>query len=235
MLGIIGSKADAINIKAQIGEYLKSLELTMSQEKTYITHARTETARFLGYEISTTQANSKITKDTNNIKRRSINGVIQLRVPRKVKANWIHRYTRQGKPHQIGGYIELTDYEIVETLKKKSKLPNYVVFTSDHGQILGENKSWGHIDLNEYVFKVPFVFMSLHKDNVFSQVEKYPAVISHQEISDLLVNLLGYRHPGKPPPLRRVFVMGYDLDGLEGGLWVELGDKDVGSVQQVIF
>ncbi len=133
------------------------------------------------------------------------------------------------------GFTDQVIYEIVETLKKKSKLPTYVVFTSDHGQILGENKSWGHIDLNEYVFKVPFVFMSLHKDNVFSQVEKYPAVISHQEISDLLVNLLGYRHPGKPPPLRRVFVMGYDLDGLEGGLWVELGEKDVGSVQQVIF
>jgi group II intron reverse transcriptase/maturase len=115
LLGVIGTKEDARNIKAQAAAHLRSLELTLSQEKTYITHARTEAARFLGYEISTAQANSKITKGTDNVKRRSVNGVIQFRVPRSVKTKWIGRYTRHGKPHQIGGYIELTDYEIVET------------------------------------------------------------------------------------------------------------------------
>ena len=115
LLGVIGTKEDARAIKAQLGKYLKGLELTMSQEKTYITHARTEAARFLGYEISTAWANTKITKDTGGVKRRSINGVIQLRVPKDIKSKWMRRYTRHGKPHQIGGYIELTDYEIVET------------------------------------------------------------------------------------------------------------------------
>lgn len=115
LLGVIGTKEDARNIKTQLGELLSNLELQMSQEKTYITHARTEAARFLGYEISTNHEDSKVTKGANNIKRRSVNGVIQLHVPREVKTKWIHRYTRHGKPHQIGGYIELTDYEIVET------------------------------------------------------------------------------------------------------------------------
>ena len=115
LLGVVGTKEDARNIKAQLAAHLKSLELTLSQEKTYITHASTGAARFLGYEISAAQANSKITKGTDNVKRRSVNGVIQLHVPRRVKTKWKRRYTRHGQPHQIGGYIELTDYEIVET------------------------------------------------------------------------------------------------------------------------
>lgn len=115
LLGVIGTKEDARNIKAQLGEHLKCLELEMSQEKTYITHAGTEAARFLGYEISTNHANDKVTKGANNVKQRSVNGVIQLCVPRAVKTKWMRRYTRDGRSHQIGGYIELTDYEIVET------------------------------------------------------------------------------------------------------------------------
>ena len=115
LLGVIGTKKDAQAIKAEISNYLNNLNLTLSQEKTYITHASTDAATFLGYEISTTQANGKIIKGIDNVKRRSVNGVIRLCVPRLVKMAWLHRYTRNGKPHHIGGYIELSDYEIVET------------------------------------------------------------------------------------------------------------------------
>ena len=120
--------------------------------------------------------------------------------------------------------------QIVRDVMKKSPFPTYVIFTSDHGQVLGENKSWGHNDLNEFVFKIPFVFLSKTKDAIFEKVNRLPAFATHKQMSDLIVELLGYRNPTPPTDQNRVFVMGYDLDGLEGGLWVKLKGDDIESV-----
>src|SRR5258708_1661926 len=51
MIGIIGSKADAVTLKAWLGDYLRTeLQLELSAEKTLITNAK-ERVRFLGYDI----------------------------------------------------------------------------------------------------------------------------------------------------------------------------------------
>ena len=53
ILGFIGSKSEAEAIKTTIGAFLnEKLKLELSASKTLITHARTEHARFLGYDIS---------------------------------------------------------------------------------------------------------------------------------------------------------------------------------------
>lgn len=122
---------------------------------------------------------------------------------------------------------------IVREVMRKSNLPTYVVFTSDHGQVLGENKSWGHNDLNEFVFKIPFMFFSKAKDPVFEKVNQFSSFTTHKQISDLIVDLLGYRNPTAlkiEQTGNKVFVMGYDLDGLEGGMWVEIGPDGIKSV-----
>jgi Retron-type reverse transcriptase len=78
LLGISGPKHDAVKVKEQIKTFLASeLKLTLSEEKTLITHAKTEKARFLGYDIHV------LHQDTKHDKRgqRSINGVIGFRVP----------------------------------------------------------------------------------------------------------------------------------------------------------
>jgi hypothetical protein len=52
IIGVIGSKQDAEIIKADIGQFLReNLKLTMSVEKTKITHGK-DKARFLGYDIT---------------------------------------------------------------------------------------------------------------------------------------------------------------------------------------
>lgn len=51
LIGIIGSKAEARNVKAWLAQYLKEkLGLELSEEKTLITHA-SKRVRFLGYDI----------------------------------------------------------------------------------------------------------------------------------------------------------------------------------------
>jgi hypothetical protein len=53
LLGCIGPKEEAIQIKEQLRRHLaENLKLELSEEKTLITHVKTERARFLGYEIT---------------------------------------------------------------------------------------------------------------------------------------------------------------------------------------
>ncbi|SDN93684.1 Reverse transcriptase (RNA-dependent DNA polymerase) [Streptomyces sp. cf386] len=77
LLGFTGPKAKAEEIKRRLSEFLRDeLKLELSQEKMLVTHARTQAARFLGYEITTQQNSSKVTRG-----RRAVNGQIALRVP----------------------------------------------------------------------------------------------------------------------------------------------------------
>lgn len=122
--------------------------------------------------------------------------------------------------------------EIIQRIFSQSKMPTYIVFTSDHGQVLGENKSWGHSDLNEYVFKVPFLFLSSSKDNIYKQVNAMPEFVVHEDLSSLLIYLLGYGDFPKFTNERKVFVMGSDLDGLDGGMWVKINAQGIESVQK---
>jgi group II intron reverse transcriptase/maturase len=108
LLGFIGSKAEAEEIKRNLKEFLKEkLHLELSEEKTLITHARSEPARYLGYEVIVLQDDQCRCKTTSGIYRnkRGINGGIGFRVPREVLETKIKRYQRHGKP------IHLTERE----------------------------------------------------------------------------------------------------------------------------
>lgn len=87
ILGFTGPKAEATEIKEQLREFLKSsLKLELSPEKTLITHARTEKALFLGYEIGIMHDDDKV-KPTQarggatDFTKRCINGHVWLGVP----------------------------------------------------------------------------------------------------------------------------------------------------------
>ena len=59
LLGFIGPKGEAEAIRSCIGTFLRDdLKLEMSPDKTLITHAGTDKARFLGYEITTWEKRS---------------------------------------------------------------------------------------------------------------------------------------------------------------------------------
>jgi group II intron reverse transcriptase/maturase len=140
ILGFTGPKSEARAIKAEVGRFLmEKLNLTLSQKKTTITHARTQKARFLGYNITTAWCDSKVSKFKSGGKRRSINGQIQLRVPYDVIIKWRQRYTRQGKPASIGSYINLSDFEIVETFGAQLRgLVNYYGYANNIGVALNQ-------------------------------------------------------------------------------------------------
>ena len=86
-----------------------SLKLELSHEKTLITHARTEAARFLGYEIVTLNADEK----HDHRGRRCINGARGLKVPVDVIRAKCSRYTRRGKPSRLAARLQDTDFSIM--------------------------------------------------------------------------------------------------------------------------
>ena len=98
ILGFSGPKAEAEQIKTALQTFLHDeLKLELHPEKTLITHARTEHARFLGYAISVNQADDKLTHYRSDDRRaRSINGNIRLGVPLGLIDDHIKAYQRQG-------------------------------------------------------------------------------------------------------------------------------------------
>ena len=59
-LGFAGPKVEAEEIKARLAAFLRDvLKLELSPTKTLITHARSQRARFLGYEIRVAASNRR--------------------------------------------------------------------------------------------------------------------------------------------------------------------------------
>jgi len=109
LLGFAGPKAEAKEIKHRLGQFLRDeLKLELSEQKTLITHARTEAARFLGYEITTQHADHVITRG-----RRAANGAIGLRVPRDVIKTKRARYMQRGKPARRSTLVNDEDHAII--------------------------------------------------------------------------------------------------------------------------
>jgi group II intron reverse transcriptase/maturase len=110
LLGYIGVKNEAVLIKHEISKFLcNELKLELNAEKTLVTHARDERARFLGYEVHTLHEDSKHDKDGD----RCINSVIGLKIPMQVRQEKCARYTKHGKPAHIPQKLKEEAYSIV--------------------------------------------------------------------------------------------------------------------------
>ena len=122
LIGIIGSKADAEKVKADISAFLSTeLKLTMSAEKTLVTHSHGK-ARFLGYDITVNSDTS--TRKTSRGQCRVFMGRVKLYLPHE---KWVGKLLDYGilkivkdahgkeswKPLQRDDYMYLDPHEIV--------------------------------------------------------------------------------------------------------------------------
>ena len=91
LIAIIGSKEDAQSIKEQVKVFLQdTLKLTMSEEKTHITHS-SEMVRYLGYDIRVSR--SQDVKRTKKGLQRVWYGKVQLYVPKEKWIAKLHEYS----------------------------------------------------------------------------------------------------------------------------------------------
>ncbi|MGZ3382072.1 MAG: reverse transcriptase domain-containing protein [Isosphaeraceae bacterium] len=110
LLGFVGPKREAEEIKDSLGAFLRDrLKLELSPDKTLITHAATEKARFLGYEI-TTQAKQD-SRSVSASRRGSLN--IKLMIPAQVVVKLSSLYKAKGRPAPWVGHQHDDDFSVI--------------------------------------------------------------------------------------------------------------------------
>jgi len=116
LIGIIGSKHDANNVKEAVGKFLKEkLNLELSAEKTLITHSKNK-AKFLSYEIFTCNKQTP-RKDSRGHTRRVFGGQIMLYVP---KDKWLKKLISYGALNIT--YDNVTNKEVWKSTRRKHLL-----------------------------------------------------------------------------------------------------------------
>ncbi len=133
ILGFIGPRAEAEEIKTGLAVFLRDeLGLVLSEAKTLITHARSQRARFLGYDITIQHSDTKLTAG-----RRSANGRIVLRVPPDVITAQCARYRHRGKPWHRSRLQNLDDYDIVRIYGAEYRgVVNYYLLAQDVSRLI---------------------------------------------------------------------------------------------------
>lgn len=123
LLGFTGPKAEAEQIKQRLTRFLHDdLKLELSKDKTLITHARTQAAKYLGYEITVQHSQT----------RPLVNGVIRLRVPRSVIKAKSAPYLKHGKPERRNELINLDDNLIISSYGTEFRgLAQYYLLAGD--------------------------------------------------------------------------------------------------------
>lgn len=138
LLGFIGPKKEAEEIRNRLAEFLgQKLRLSLSMEKTLITHANDEKARFLGYEITVTRQGTLI----NDNGKRAVNGNIALLMPQNVVRCYGVRYTKQGKIVHRAELLADTDYTILQRYQSVLKgIYNYWCMATNVGSRMNRIK-----------------------------------------------------------------------------------------------
>lgn len=132
LLGFAGPRDEAEEVKQRLADFLAcTLKLELSPEKTLITHASEQKAKFLGYEIHCPNVNDKLTRHgTNGAKKqtrtRAINGQILLEMPGEIVKQYINQHTRNRKPIHRSELLYNSDFEIITLYNQRFQgLANY--------------------------------------------------------------------------------------------------------------
>ncbi len=192
LLGFSGPKHEAEDIKQQISSYLQEhLKLQLSQEKTLITHATNEAARFLGYEIVNQHSDTKHTHG-----KRYVNGTIGLRVPRDVILKKCAPYLRNSKPIHRPERMDDSDFSIVERYQQEYRgIVQYYLLALNVSKF--QYLRWV---MESSLLKTLAV---KHQTTVGAMAEKYQAAIQTPEGETLKCLEVAIERVGKHPLIAR--------------------------------
>jgi hypothetical protein len=193
LLGFAGSRQDALEIKGKIQAFLQTIGLTLSTEKTLITHATNERARFLGYEIYVGRANTRLTrhKTATRCKSRALNGKVLLSVPKDVADKWRNRFTKRGEPAPRFYLQNCSDYEIVQTYGVEFQgLANYYTMAYNISTRLYPVK---------YAYQQSLVrtLAAKHKQSMAWVYQQYSKKMEHG-VTGFMVEVSNPHNPDKP-------------------------------------
>ena len=200
LLGFVGPKAEAEQIKRQLGTFFReALKLELSEEKTLITHAASQPARFLGYDIVVRYANDKL--DWRG--QRQVNASIGLRLPWEVIREHRARYERKGYPIHLNRTHD-SDFTIVAEYQAAFRgLAQYYLLAQNVGWLWRLYWTMRGSLLKTLAYK--------HKSSMMAMQRKYRTTVRTPHGTMSCLRVVVERGPGKRPlvaqfggiPLRR--------------------------------
>lgn len=142
VVGINGPRELAVDIRTEIGEFLQSLGLELSLEKTHIRHAKTEPAKFLGtaFRVGSTKPKIMRVKRNGKIFTRRVAGWTPLMYA--PIADIVARLSSKGfcnprgEPTAVNKWIYLDDNQIVEQVGSVLRgICNYYSFVDRYSSL----------------------------------------------------------------------------------------------------
>jgi group II intron reverse transcriptase/maturase len=182
LVGICGPRKLAEQVKEELKTFLSQrLKLTLSTEKTKITHARQEQAHFLGTRLAIGREGIQRIVTTYNgsarpIRRRSTGSEIVMTAPRDELIKKLHTKgfcTAKGQPTTKLGWIHLDADQIITLYNGINRgIQNYYRFADNFGQLVRI----------QYILKFSLVHTLAAKykcsvSQVFKRFGKIPTVI----------------------------------------------------------
>jgi group II intron reverse transcriptase/maturase len=173
---IIGSKRMVMEIRESIRQYLHdNLKLNLNMEKTKVTNLGDESVRFLGYEIVKLRVNTKITKNTLGVKKRSVNGILQLIVPSDVVQKKLKPFVANGKSAHHKARIYEPVLDILNDYNSEIRgLYNYYCLATDVSKKMGRFKFYHYYSMLKTV-------AAKEKSSVKKVMSKYGIAVRSKE------------------------------------------------------
>jgi group II intron reverse transcriptase/maturase len=209
LVGVSGNKSDAETIKEEIKQFLIStLKLNLSAEKTLITHARNEKARFLGYDIHVLHEDTKRDKRGQRI----INGVIGLSIPDEKIRNKMKDYKAKGKPKQRKERTINSDYDIISQFQAEFRgFAQYYLLAYNAHKLSGLKRT---LELS-----LAYTLANKHKTTVNKVFKKYGAYRKTKDGEYKVLQVKVIREGKKP------------LEAYFGG--IKLGYKKYSAIEDI--
>jgi group II intron reverse transcriptase/maturase len=229
LLGFAGPRDEAEVIRQRLGEFLEQrLKLTLSVEKTLITHAHDGRAKFLGYEISVVREGSLI---TGARKARNTNSCIGLLMPRKVVDRVRSRYSKHGVVVHRTELLVDTDYTTIQRYQAVlAGIYNYYCMAVNVSARMGEIKWILETSLSKTLaskFKVSVTSIFKRYEVIGAEPRMLRVVIERPEKPPLVAVFGGIRHERRPEGMG---ITDFRFDSA----WFAGGDKRSEVVQRLV-
>jgi len=111
-------------------------------------------------------------------------------------------------------YTDTHLYNLIQELKASIKGEFFMIYVSDHGELLGENGKKGHGHFEKEVYTVPLLMYSNSKNKILK--EQFLSLKNHYDVSNYIVSLLGYQADKTDNKERSMYILNSDLDGFSG-------------------
>ena len=143
---------------------------------------------------------------------------------------------RENRVNSYDNSVLYTDYvirKIYSFLDNNTSTPAYIVFTSDHGESLGKNGIYGHVNNDiPIVIRVPIIIISVNgADLSFIREMQAEAIdrniMNHYEMSKLMAWMLGYDINLSTEQGDGYFVNGNRLDGSGGIIKLQFNEHNM--------